>query len=127
LFIGFRLQVPHLIGQETKENPVKQLVAIILILSFSVAQNAIAADGKGAFFSKADIDNSVSLDRSEFKTFIKLLAKAGHKNANLVKKLHLYSIAWDRVNTDQNNVITPDEIKQAKWSGNRQAAAAKLY
>lgn len=105
----------------------ERIVAIILILSFSLAHNAMAADGKTAFFSKADIDNSTSLSKAEFKTFIKLLANSGHKNANLVKRLHLYKIAWNRVNTDENDVITLDEIKIAKLSENTQSASAKLY
>ena len=105
----------------------KRLVAAILVLSFSVAHSAIAADGKGAFFSRADIDNSTSLSKSEFKTFIKLLASSGHKNANLVKKLRLYTIAWERVNTDENDVITLDEIEVAKWSENGQPVSAALY
>lgn len=107
----------------------KRLIATILVMSLGVAHNAIAADAddKGALFSKADIDNSISLDKSEFKTFIKLLANSGHKNANLVKRLRLYSIAWDRVNTDENNVITPDEIKVAKWSEQTESASAELH
>lgn len=105
----------------------KRLVAIILVLSLSAVHSAFADDSKASFFSKADIDKSTSLSRPEFKTFIKLLANSGHKNAGLVKNLRLYKVAWDRVNTDQNNVITPDEINTAKFTENEQSAAVKLY
>lgn len=105
----------------------KRLVAITLVLSLSAAQGALAADNKASFFSKADTDNSTSLSKPEFKTFIKLLASSGHKNASLVKNLRLYKVAWNRVNTDQNNVITRDEIDIAKWPEKKQAAEAKLY
>ena len=105
----------------------KRLVAFTLVLSLSAAQGVLAADSRASFFSKADIDNSISLNKSEFKTFIRLLAHSGHKNASLVKKLRLYSVAWDRVNTDQNNVITPDEINTARLTEHKQSAAAKLY
>ena len=105
----------------------KRLVAMTLVLSLSAAQGALAADEKTSFFSKADADNSTSLSRPEFKTFIKLLASSGHKNAGLVKKLRLYKVAWNRVNTDQNNVITRDEIDIAKWPEDTQDAEAGLY
>ncbi|MEP3231967.1 MAG: hypothetical protein ABJN04_10905 [Hyphomicrobiales bacterium] len=105
----------------------KRLVAITLMLSLGVAQGAFANDSKASFFSKADIDNSTSLSKPEFKTFIKLLASSGHKNAGFVKNLRLYRVAWDRVNTDQNNVITPDEINTAKFTQHKQSAAVKLY
>ena len=113
--------------QTTKDSPVKRLVAITLVLSLSAAQGALANDSNGSFFSKADIDNSTSLNKPEFKAFIKLLANSGHKNASLVKKLRLYKVAWNRVNTDQNNVITRDEVDIAKWPEGAQDAAAKLY
>lgn len=83
-------------------------------MSICFGHVAVAGDMKGVFFAKADIDNSTSLDKKEFKTFIKLLAGAGHKNANLVRRLRLYDIAWSRVNLDENNVITMDEIREAK-------------
>ena len=105
----------------------KRLVAIIMVLSLSAAHSALANDDKMSFFSKADIDNSTSLNRPEFKAFIKLLASSGNKNAKLVKKLRLYKVAWDRVNSDQNNVITRDEVDIAKWPEPKQAAEAKLY
>ncbi|MEP1444183.1 MAG: hypothetical protein ABJK39_14325 [Hyphomicrobiales bacterium] len=94
----------------------KRLIAIVLVLGLGVAHNVHAAASQGAFFSQADTDNSISLDKSEFKTFIKLLASSGHKSASLVKRLRLYDVAWKRVNTDENDVITPDEIMVAKWS-----------
>ena len=105
----------------------KRLVATALIMSLGVASGALAADDKGSFFSKADIDNSTSLSKPEFKIFIKLLASSGHKNASLVKNLRLYKVAWNRVNTDENDVITRDEVDLAKWPENKQAAEAKLY
>ena len=105
----------------------KRLVAITLVLSLSAAQGALAADEKASFFAKADIDNSTSLSKPEFKAFIKLLASSGHKNASLVKRLRLYKVAWKRVNTDQNNVITRDEIDVAKWPEHLQDTEAKLY
>lgn len=105
----------------------KRLVAITLVLSLSTAQGALATDDKTSFFSKADADNSTSLSKPEFKTFIKLLASSGHKNASLVKNLRLYKVAWNRVNTDQNDVITRDEIDIAKWPEDTQAAEADLY
>ena len=105
----------------------KRLVAIIMVLSLSAAHSALANDDKMSFFSKADIDNSTSLSKPEFKAFIKLLANSGHKNASLVKKLHLYKVAWNRVNTDQNNVITRDEVDIAKWPERTQENEAELY
>ena len=113
--------------QTKKDSLVKRLVAITLVLSLSAAQGALANDSNGSFFSKADIDNSTSLNKPEFKAFIKLLANSGHKNASLVQKLRLYKVSWNRVNTDQNNVITRDEVDIAKWPERAQDAAAKLY
>jgi len=106
---------------------VKRLVVITLVLSLSALHSAFADDNKTSFFSKADIDNSTSLSKPEFKAFIKLLASSGHKNASLVKKLRLYKVAWDRVNIDQNDVITPDEVDIAKWPEREQDTAAKVY
>ena len=105
----------------------KRLAVITLVLSLSALHSAFANDSKASFFSKADIDNSTSLSKPEFKAFIKLLASSGHKNASLVKKLRLYKVAWKRVNTDQNNVITRDEIDVAKWPEQLQDSEAKLY
>ena len=104
-----------------------RLIIITLVLSLGALQSAFANDSKASFFSKADIDNSTSLSKPEFKAFIKLLANSGHKNANLVKNLRLYRVAWDRVNTDQNNVITRDEVDIAKWPKRAQDDAVKLY
>jgi len=106
---------------------VNRLAVITLVLSLSASHSAFAEDDKMSFFSKADIDNSTSLSKPEFKAFIKLLAGSGHKNASLVKKLRLYKVAWNRVNTDQNNVITRDEINIAKWSTDTQNTAAELH
>ena len=104
-----------------------RLVVLTLVLSLGAFQSAFADDSKSSFFSKADIDNSTSLSKPEFKAFIKLLAHSGHKNANLVKNLRLYKVAWDRVDTDHNNVITRDEVDIAKWPKRSQDTAAKLY
>lgn len=94
----------------------KRLVAIMLVMGMGVTHSAFAVDTRGALFTQADIDNSTSLDKSEFKAFIKLLAGSGHKSATLVKRLRLYEVAWNRVNKDDNEVITFDEIQVAKLS-----------
>lgn len=91
-----------------------RLVGLLVVISMSLGQIALAADMRGVVFAKADSDNSETLDRKEFKKFIKLLADSGHKNANIVRRLRLYDVAWRRVNLDANDVITMDEIREAK-------------
>jgi len=92
----------------------KRLLAILVVMVLSATQGAFAGDRNGQFFAQADIDNSTSLTKAEFKSFINLLARSGNKNAKYVRTLRLYNVAWKKVNADANSVVTRQELRVAK-------------
>ncbi|MEM8838434.1 MAG: hypothetical protein AAGE89_10110 [Pseudomonadota bacterium] len=100
----------------------KTIISLLLLTGLMVAGATHAsANERGRIFDLADTDKSASLDRSEFRSFINLLAKSGHSNAKRVRFFRLYSVAWARIDRNSDGVATRQELTSA----NRAHAAAE--
>lgn len=86
------------------------ITAGLLLVTSSLAQTE---DMRGQTFLLADKDESTALDRKEFRLFINLLAKTGHRNARRVRMFRLYKLAWGRVDKDGNGLVTRNELIKA--------------
>ncbi|MEO1066843.1 MAG: hypothetical protein AAFW47_05625 [Pseudomonadota bacterium] len=94
----------------------KNLFFVFAIGLALFALPAQASSDKGALFARADVDQSASLDRSEFRQFINLLAKAGNTGAKRVRALRLYGLAWLRVDKNGDGVATRAELFSARMA-----------
>lgn len=63
-------------------------------------------------FNQADKDKNGTLDKTEFRTFIKAIADLGHKEAKRAVRYGAlgYGIAWDRADTDNSDTVTLAEL-----------------
>jgi len=94
---------------------VKRIILLFIAMSI-LAPAAVAESSRGQAFILADQDQSATLTREEFKTFINLLAASGHKNARRVKTFHLYSLAWARVDADGDGIATRSELSSTQMA-----------
>lgn len=94
----------------------KRILLLFIAVSIFAPATAVAESSRGQAFILADQDQSATLTREEFKTFINLLAASGHKNARRVKTFHLYSLAWARVDIDGDGVATRSELSSTQMA-----------
>lgn len=105
----------------------KNILAIVALLSAVLSVLPVQAEvQRGVVFARADADKNASLDRKEFRQFINLLAKAGHRNAKRVRAFRLYSLAWSRVDRNGDGVATRDELSNASMSFNAEKKSLKV-
>lgn len=93
-----------------------RFIAILIALSIFAPATAFAQSSRAQSFILADKDQSTTLSREEFKQFIILLAKSGHRNAKRVKTFRLYSIAWSRVDADGDGFATRAELSSTQMA-----------
>ncbi len=74
----------------------------------------ICAQAQGSAFAAADKNGDGSLDKTEFHTFIDLLAAEGVPNAVKVKSSGRYDFAFARIDKNGDGRITPDELSSMK-------------
>lgn len=93
-----------------------RIIAVLIALSIFAPASAFAQSTRGQIFILADTDQSAALSFGEFKQFINLLAKSGHRNAKRVKTFRLYSIAWSRVDADGDGFATRAELSSTQMA-----------
>lgn len=105
-----------------------RIIAILIALSVFAPASAFAQSTRGQIFILADTDQSAALSFDEFKQFINLLAKSGHRNAKRVKTFRLYSIAWSRVDADGDGNATRAELSstQMAFGASQRQSASKV-
>lgn len=64
-------------------------------------------------FVAADANKDAVLQFAEFKTFIRLMAKAGQPTARQVRTFGVYRYAFGIADKDGNGVVSPDELRAA--------------
>ena len=89
--------------------------ALVFGLTLTIPQPAAAQDTElaGENFQQADVDGDGALEYSEFVTFIDLNAADGLGNAARVSSRNLHARAFDRLNTNGDGMITPEELQRA--------------
>ena len=65
-------------------------------------------------FQQADGDNDGKLTRTEFRNFIDANAKDGLGRAGMVRRFGAYETAFERVDKNEDGVVTPRELAAAR-------------
>lgn len=80
---------------------------LLSIVGDASAQNR---EDAAANFRAADANGDAALSRDEFEVFIDRNAEAGIGRSRMVRRRGAYAIAFDRLDTDRNGVLTTQEI-----------------
>lgn len=103
------------------DKAVKPIVIFSIICCFFYASIVSAQEpNREQFFAQADIDQSGTLTKKEFKTLINLLAKSGHKRAKRVKRFFLFSVVWKIVDQNNDGFATREELASAREMNDQQ-------
>lgn len=83
-------------------------------LLFALVLPAIAQDQDAGMqnFRQADVNEGAALDHDEFVTFIDLNAEGNIGRAGMIKKRDLYSMAFQRLDTNGDGTISAAELSQ---------------
>lgn len=89
------------------------LLALITAQPVFAEEAVKASHSEATAFVQADSDKTRTLDASEFRVFVDALAKSGQSTASTIRYLGLYGMAFRKVDTDKNGVLTPRELRDA--------------
>lgn len=64
-------------------------------------------------FVEADADQSGTISRAEFRTFVYALAKAGQPNARRVVTFGAFGLAFRLADKNKDGQLTPQELRDA--------------
>ncbi|WP_157708912.1 hypothetical protein [Roseovarius faecimaris] len=64
-------------------------------------------------FVLADGNKDQQLSRTEFRTFVQAMAKAGQSTARQIRFFGAYDYAFNIADADGNGILTPMEMRQA--------------
>lgn len=93
-----------------------RLPALFVIAALSaptITQAFEATSDEVNAFLGADLNKDLVLDRSEFKTFILLMAQAGQSTSKTVRAFNAYGYAFKITDKNRDGVITPQELRSA--------------
>lgn len=85
---------------------ISAFLATLLIAAMPAAADSTPAE----HFAIADLDASGALDPAEFRALIDLAAANGASQARQIRDRGMYNRAFDRIDNDDNGVITIDEL-----------------
>lgn len=77
---------------------------------FSSAASGYSSAEKDAFL-KADANSDRKISRAEFKTLVEALAASGAPKAQSVKRWGIYGVAFKKIDTNADGIITPAELE----------------
>ena len=92
------------------------VAASALFIATPVLANANADDEAKARenFQQADTDNDGKLTRAEFRRFIDANAEDGLGRAGMVRRFGAYETAFERVDKNEDGVVTARELAAAR-------------
>ncbi len=64
-------------------------------------------------FVKADKDQSITLNKREFRIFVDAMADSGQSTAKKIRFFSAYSFAFNRADLNGDGMITPHELRAA--------------
>ena len=94
----------------------KIVAASALLVAAPVLANEEADDQAMARenFQQADADNDGQLTAAEFRKFIDANAEDGLGRAGMVRRFGAYETAFERVDKNEDGVVTPRELTAAR-------------
>lgn len=90
--------------------PYRVLLLLTLLFLAGGPAYAYSSSEKNAFL-KADANADRKIDRAEFPVLIEELAAAGAEKAASVKKWGIYGMAFSKIDTNADGIITPPELE----------------
>ncbi len=85
-------------------------IALLAFCLLSSVASAYSSAEKDAFL-KADANSDRRISRAEFKTLIDALASSGAPKAQSVKRWGIYGMAFNKIDTNTDGIITPAELE----------------
>lgn len=64
-------------------------------------------------FTQADTDQSGTISRAEFRSFVHALAKAGQPNARRIVTFGAFGLAFRLTDANKDGQLTPQELRDA--------------
>lgn len=87
------------------------LTALAVVSAFALAMPAHAQEEA---FLTAETSGDGSLDKTEFKTFIDLMAQSGKPVAAKLKASGRYGLAFGRIDKNKDGLVSPTELSSLK-------------
>ncbi|SNZ19493.1 hypothetical protein [Cohaesibacter gelatinilyticus] len=100
-------------------HPSTPLIAIASIVTVFMSTGSLWAEKVKAnrteinAFIKADTNADQKLNKSEFRTFVNLMATAGQPAAKRIRFFRAYGFAFSIVDKDKNGILSPIELRTA--------------
>lgn len=85
----------------------------VLMPGAAIAQSDAEREAAQANFRQADANGDRRLSRAEFRAFIDANAEDGLGRAGTIRRFSAYDRAFDRVDRNDNGLVTPDELAVA--------------
>ncbi|MGX9356538.1 EF-hand domain-containing protein [Roseobacteraceae bacterium S113] len=89
------------------------VLSVLLSATCAYAQTFTATDTEVDAFVVADANRDGRLDRSEFKVFVRGMARAGQSTARTIRTFGAYGFAFGIVDKDKDGFASPEEMRAA--------------